>query len=90
MSGSRYEGVEKRFEVVAALRALDLDIPDRSFLALLGPSGCGKTTALRILAGLETADRRPGADRRRATSRACSRATATSPWCSRAMRSTRT
>jgi putative spermidine/putrescine transport system ATP-binding protein len=25
--------------------------------ALLGPSGCGKTTALRILAGFETADR---------------------------------
>jgi multiple sugar transport system ATP-binding protein len=38
---------------VVALKALDLSVPDRSFLALLGPSGCGKTTALRILAGLE-------------------------------------
>jgi multiple sugar transport system ATP-binding protein len=53
MSGVRYEGVEKRFDPVVALKALDLNIPDRSFLALLGPSGCGKTTALRILAGLE-------------------------------------
>ena len=53
MSAVRYEAVEKRFDAVAALRALDLDVPDRTFLALLGPSGCGKTTALRILAGLE-------------------------------------
>ena len=53
MSAVRYEGIEKRFGAVVALRALDLDVPDRSFLALLGPSGCGKTTALRILAGLE-------------------------------------
>jgi multiple sugar transport system ATP-binding protein len=53
MSGVSYEGVEKRFEPIVALKALDLNVPDRSFLALLGPSGCGKTTALRILAGLE-------------------------------------
>jgi multiple sugar transport system ATP-binding protein len=53
MSGVRYEAIEKRFEAFTALHALNLDIPDRSFLALLGPSGCGKTTALRILAGLE-------------------------------------
>jgi multiple sugar transport system ATP-binding protein len=49
----RYEAVEKRFDPVVALRALDLHVPDHAFLALLGPSGCGKTTALRILAGLE-------------------------------------
>src|SRR5258706_14241941 len=53
MSAVRYEHVEKRFDSVVALKALDLDVPDRAFLALLGPSGCGKTTALRILAGLE-------------------------------------
>jgi multiple sugar transport system ATP-binding protein len=53
VSAVRYEAVEKRFGSVAAIRALDLDIPDHAFLALLGPSGCGKTTALRILAGLE-------------------------------------
>ena len=53
MSGVRYDAIEKRFEAFVALRSLNLEIPDRTFLALLGPSGCGKTTALRILAGLE-------------------------------------
>jgi multiple sugar transport system ATP-binding protein len=53
MSAVRYEGIEKRFDSVAALHALELNVPDHAFLALLGPSGCGKTTALRILAGLE-------------------------------------
>jgi len=53
MSAVAYRGVAKRFGSVEALRTLDLDVPDHSFLALLGPSGCGKTTALRILAGLE-------------------------------------
>jgi multiple sugar transport system ATP-binding protein len=53
VSSVRYEGIEKRFDAVAALHALDLEVPDHAFMALLGPSGCGKTTALRILAGLE-------------------------------------
>ncbi|GAA1870263.1 ABC transporter ATP-binding protein [Asanoa iriomotensis] len=40
---------------VRALDALDLDIVDGEFFALLGPSGCGKTTLLRTIAGLEVA-----------------------------------
>jgi len=36
-----------------AVRNVDLDVPDRSVLALLGPSGCGKSTLLRAIAGLE-------------------------------------
>ena len=36
--------------------ALNLEIDDGSFVALLGPSGSGKTTLLRIIAGLEAAD----------------------------------
>jgi multiple sugar transport system ATP-binding protein len=40
---------------VRALDALDLEIADGHFFALLGPSGCGKTTLLRTIAGLEVA-----------------------------------
>jgi spermidine/putrescine transport system ATP-binding protein len=46
-------GVTKRFDDVAAVDRLDLDIRDGEFLALLGPSGCGKTTTLRMIAGFE-------------------------------------
>jgi multiple sugar transport system ATP-binding protein len=53
LSSVRYEAVEKRFGALTVLRALNLDVPDHAFLALLGPSGCGKTTALRLLAGLD-------------------------------------
>jgi multiple sugar transport system ATP-binding protein len=49
----RYQGIRKSFGPFTAIRSLDLDLPDKTFLALLGPSGCGKTTALRMLAGLE-------------------------------------
>ena len=53
MSRVAFDGIEKHFDQVVALHALDLEAEDGSFLVLLGPSGCGKTTALRILAGLE-------------------------------------
>jgi ABC-type sugar transport system ATPase subunit len=45
--------VSKRFDDVAAVDALTLDVADEEFLVLLGPSGCGKSTALRMIAGLE-------------------------------------
>lgn len=49
--------VSKMFGDFHALRDINLDIASGELLALLGPSGCGKTSLLRIIAGLETADR---------------------------------
>jgi multiple sugar transport system ATP-binding protein len=45
--------VSKRFDDVAAVDDLSLEVADKEFLVLLGPSGCGKSTALRMIAGLE-------------------------------------
>jgi len=39
---------------VTALDAIDLEIENGEFLAVLGPSGCGKSSLLRLVAGLET------------------------------------
>jgi sulfate transport system ATP-binding protein len=49
--------VHKSFGSFAALRDVNFEVRAGELVALLGPSGCGKTTLLRIIAGLETADR---------------------------------
>ncbi|MGO2745603.1 ABC transporter ATP-binding protein [Microbacterium sp.] len=53
----QFQGVEKSYGANRVLHGVDLDIAPGEFVSLLGPSGCGKTTALRVLAGLEHADR---------------------------------
>lgn len=47
--------VSKSFGEVEALKNIDLNVEQGSFVCLLGPSGCGKTTLLRIVAGFEKA-----------------------------------
>ena len=74
---------------VRAVDDVTLTIGDGEFMVLVGPSGCGKTTLLRTIGGLEevTSGRIRIGDRDVTRLR---RATATSRWCSRTTRSTRT
>jgi len=44
----------KAYGAHVAVKGINLDIADKSFVALVGPSGCGKSTTLRMIAGLET------------------------------------
>jgi len=50
-------GLSKRFGDATVLEDLDLKLAEGEILVLLGLSGSGKTTALRLVAGFETADR---------------------------------
>ncbi len=45
----RIEGLAVAYGAKEVLRGVDLDVRQRSVLALVGPSGCGKTTLLRCL-----------------------------------------
>lgn len=54
MASVTLSGVSKRFKGSgAAVRELELHVPDGEFLCLVGPSGCGKSTTLNLIAGLE-------------------------------------
>ena len=55
MSKVILRNVVKQFGAVKAVDDLSIEIEDKEFAVLVGSSGCGKTTALRMVAGLETA-----------------------------------
>ena len=81
--------IVKKYDEVEAVRGIDLEIADHEFVVLVGPSGCGKSTTLRMIAGLE--DITDGEILIGGTSSTtCLPTTATSRWCSRTTRSTRT
>jgi len=50
----RAENLVKRYGAIEAVHALNFEIKDGEFVAILGPSGCGKSSTMRMIAGLET------------------------------------
>ena len=49
----RFRAVSRHFGPVKAVDAVDLEIREGEFFAMLGPSGSGKTTCLRLIAGFD-------------------------------------
>jgi branched-chain amino acid transport system permease protein len=46
------DGVTKRFEGVAALAGVDIEVRSGEILGLIGPNGSGKTTLLNVISGV--------------------------------------
>lgn len=49
--------VSKSYRTVRAVRDLSLDVPSQSVYGFLGPNGAGKSTTIRLILGLQRADR---------------------------------
>ncbi len=49
----RFDAVSRHYGAVRAVDAVDLEVKEGEFFAMLGPSGSGKTTCLRLIAGFE-------------------------------------
>lgn len=61
MAGIRLQNIQKTYAVgeqkIPVLKGIDLRIPKQRITVVLGRSGCGKTTLLRLVGGLEKADK---------------------------------
>jgi ABC-type Fe3+/spermidine/putrescine transport system ATPase subunit len=53
----KIKGLGKSFAGVKALDGVDLEVGRGEFVCLVGPDGAGKTTLIRLICGLEQADR---------------------------------
>jgi multiple sugar transport system ATP-binding protein len=53
MASVSFRQVWKKYGDVAAVRDLNIECGDGTFLSILGPSGCGKSSTMRMVAGLE-------------------------------------
>lgn len=57
MSNIEIKNLCKKYEDHVVFEDVDATFEEGTFTCLMGPSGCGKTTLLRLIAGLETADK---------------------------------
>lgn len=53
MAKVSFRNVWKKYGDLPAVKDLNIECPDGSFLSILGPSGCGKSSTMRMVAGLE-------------------------------------
>ena len=53
-TGLHLTNLRKRYEGVAVLGGVTLDVDASEIVAVVGPSGCGKSTLLRLASGLDT------------------------------------
>ena len=53
----KIENLSKKYGKVEAVKDFNFDVKDKEFFCLLGRPGAGKTTTIRLLAGLEKADK---------------------------------
>ena len=57
MANVQLSEIQKSYQGKLVVADLSMQVSAGEYVVLLGPSGCGKTTVLKIIAGLESADR---------------------------------